>query len=179
MDFDQLAELDDQVASERVDLEPDLLRFLHRRDLGGEVGLVLRELVNRHATHALDDEVDVAPADADRLEDARDGAVREEIVGRGGLVRRGLFLTDDHDGEVLLERVLDQRQRLAPPDRDRHDGVREEHAVSEWKHTVDARVPGHLALGALCGVNVFDIPVGPVLVAHIIPRRQGSSLEGV
>ena len=98
-----------------------------------------------------------------RLTLPRHRSVLKEVVRRGRLVGRGLLLAHDDDRKVPLERGFDERERLSPPDRDRHDGVREEHAVAERKDAVAARFAGHLGAILLAG---FQIRFELILVAH-------------
>src|SRR5258707_138608 len=82
------------------------------------------------APDPLDDQVDVVAVELDDLQNARR---RPDAVHSGGigLVLPGVPLRYHRDEPVFADDVVEEVERLPPPDGNRHDRVREEHAVAE------------------------------------------------
>ena len=122
------------VALQRVDFEAvfvagDFFRFL---DFGQQIRLARRELLQRHARQALDDQAQAAVGQLEHLVDVRGRADAIEIF-LGGLFDRRITLGEDGDQLGAVHRLVDEAHRCLPRDRERHERIRKEHRVSERK----------------------------------------------
>jgi hypothetical protein len=118
---------------------------------------------------ALDDQVDVVAVELDDLEDPRAVPTRYIPPGRDRPPR--IALRDDGDELALADDVVEQVQRLPAPDGDRHDRVREQHAVAQRE---DPELGGTITFSVDAG------PLGRVLVedASNTKRPGGRSHRG-
>jgi hypothetical protein len=133
-DLHQALELVDEGLDQRLQLHPQLARLVQGGHGRLDEWLAGGEAVHAQARQPLDDQVDVVAVELDHLEDAgrRAHAVH---AGRVGVVLGGVPLRDHADELVVAHHVVQQVQRLPATHRDRHDGVREEHAVAEGKNS--------------------------------------------
>ena len=101
-----------------------------RRDVGPEVRLGLRELVDLETPLPLNHNRLRAIGHLDQLQDGGDGAVLVQ-VGRLGFFDVRALLRHHADQAIRRKGLLDQFQRGIAPDRDREHDAGEEHRVAE------------------------------------------------
>ena len=130
-ELDVLLEQRDDPAHHRLGVgrRLDLLRdHLHRDAVEA---LVFLPLDGAGAFDALDEHLDVAVGQLQRLDDARDTAHRVD-VGRLRVVDRRVVLRREENLLVGRQRVLERARGRRPSDDERHHHVRKDDDVPKW-----------------------------------------------
>jgi hypothetical protein len=130
VELDVLVELLRHCAAQRLDLALDVGLGRHRRHFGDEVLAVVDDAVRRRALHAFDEHLHRAVGKLQHLQDRRDAADVEHVVGLG-LVLAGGLLRDQHDLAAGLHRDFERLDRLRTADEERNHHVREDDDVAQ------------------------------------------------
>ena len=111
-----------------------------------EEALVFLPLDGAGALDALDQHLDVAVGQLQRLDDVRDAAHRVD-VRRLRIVDRGVVLRGEEDLLVGRQRMFERAGRRRPSDDERHHHVREDDDVPQ------AGRPGAFRIGPCCSLG--------------------------
>ena len=130
VELDVLVELLRDGAAQGLDLALGLGLGRHRRDVADEVLAVVGHRVGGGALHAFDEDLHGAVGELEHLQDRRDAADLEHVVGLG-LVLAGRLLGDQHDLAAGFHRHFERLDRFRAADEKRDDHVRKDDHVTQ------------------------------------------------
>jgi hypothetical protein len=156
----ELRELVHEVRLDGVEVLRGLVLVHQRPRAADEEGIVLEVVLDLDAAQSLDEDAHALIGVLEHLEQAAGRAPRVQAFGARLLVVRGL-LRHQPEHAVSGEAVLDELQRRAARDRQRHDGRREDDHAAQRKN--------RQALG--------DRNAAGVLLEPIEPLAGGSALR--
>ena len=132
---DDLLEVRLDVALERVDLQFVLVtdHFWHLGDTRLQIRARRRHLVEADAGHALDDDAQAAVGQLEHLVDVAGGADRMQILLLW-IILGGFALSEHGDHPARRHRFVDETDGALARHGERHEGLRKQHGVAQWKH---------------------------------------------
>ena len=130
VELDVLVELLGDGAAQGLDLALGFGLGRHRGDLGDEVLAVVAHVVGGGPLHAFDEDLHGAVGELQHLQDRRDAAHFEHVVGLG-LVLAGGLLGHQHDLAAGFHGDFERLDRFGPPDEQRNDHVREDDDIAQ------------------------------------------------
>jgi hypothetical protein len=141
VELDVLVELLRHRAAQRLDLRRRVGRRRDRAHFADEVLAVVADRDRGRALGAFDQHLHGAVGQFQHLQDRRDAADVEHVVGLG-LVLAGGLLGHEHDLAARFHRGFQRLDGLRPPDEQRDDHVREHDDVAQRQQRQRDRVGG-------------------------------------